>query len=143
MAVNQLTFKKKERAKKKQQKKQEKFEKRLLKKESNDKGKGLEDMLAYVDDFGNLTTVPPEERPPNQVRKNADVTTEAHDEFSYGKVSYYNVNGHYGFIRDNQTRQTIYFNDRLVGRPLDIDQKVKYKSVRTRQGEQISEVELL
>src|SRR5690606_7601276 len=46
MAVNQLTFKKKERAKKKQQKKQEKFEKRLLKKESNDKGKGLEDMLA-------------------------------------------------------------------------------------------------
>lgn len=142
MAVNQLTFKKKERAKKKQQKKQEKLEKRLLKKDSNDKGKSLEDMLAYVDEYGNITTTPPEKRAPSENREHSG-SHEEYDEYSYGKVSYYNVNGHYGFIRDNQTRQTIYFNDRLVGQPLDLDQKVKYKSVRTRQGEQISEVELL
>lgn len=142
MAVNQLTFKKKERAKKKQQKKQEKLAKRVQKKDDNDKGKPLEDMLAYVDEYGNITTTPPEKRVANDNRQAPNSQVD-YDEYSYGKVSYYNVNGHYGFIRDNQTRQTIYFNDRLVGRPLDLDQKVKYKSVRTRQGEQISEVELI
>ena len=50
---------KKEKEKKKQKKRQEKDEKKLERKASASKG-GLEDMIAYVDEFGNITSTPPD-----------------------------------------------------------------------------------
>jgi len=141
MAKNQLTFNKKERAKKQQQKKQEKLEKKALNKSNNNKGKSLEEMFAYVDEFGNISNTPPERRyefKEEDLQRPADPI----EEFRHGKVSYYNETGHYGFIRDNLTRETVYFNDRLVGVTLQLDQKVKFKYIRTKQGNQISEIEL-
>ncbi|HLS96057.1 putative cold-shock DNA-binding protein [Sphingobacterium allocomposti] len=144
MATNQLTFKKKELAKKKLQKKQDKLERRSLKKSNNDKGKTLEEMYAYVDEFGNITTVPPDQREkPTEEEIQRRLNPVSVDEYSFGKVSYYNAQGHYGFIRDNLTKQTVYFNDRLVGKTLQIDQKVKFKFVRSKQGNQVTEVELI
>lgn len=141
MSRAQLTFKKKERAKKQQQKKKEKLERREQAKMSNDKGKPLEEMFAYVDEFGNISDTPPEKKyefKEEDLQRPADPT----EEFRYGKVSYYNETGRYGFVRDNETRDTVYFNDMIVGRQLDIDQKVKFKYIRTKQGNQISEIEL-
>ena len=142
MPRNQLTFKKKERAKKQAQKKKEKQERRELNKADNNKGKPLEEMFAYVDEFGNISDTPPTEKykfKPEDLER----PKEAEDEFLIGRVSYYNEAGHYGFIRDNETRETVYFNDTLAGKPLSLNQNVKYKAVRTRQGNQISEVELI
>ncbi|MFN5168225.1 MAG: cold-shock protein [Cyclobacteriaceae bacterium] len=48
------------RKKKKQEKESRKNERR-----KNSTGGDLENMLAYVDEFGNLTTVPPEQRGAN------------------------------------------------------------------------------
>jgi hypothetical protein len=62
MSRAQLTFKKKERAKKQQQKKQEKLLRREQNKQTNDKGKSLEELFAYVDEFGNLSDTPPEKK---------------------------------------------------------------------------------
>lgn len=141
MSRNQLTFKKKERAKKQQQKKQEKVQKRELSKSNNDKGKALEEMFAYVDEYGNISDTPPEKKyefKEEDLQRPADPT----EEYRYGKVSYYNEVGHYGFVRDNLSRETVYFNDKIVGMVLNIDQKVKYKYIRTKQGNQISEIEL-
>lgn len=53
------SFSKKENKKKKARKKQEKAEKREIRKANNDKGKSLEDMLAFVDENGDLTSVDP------------------------------------------------------------------------------------
>jgi cold shock CspA family protein len=141
MSRAQLTFKKKERAKKQQQKKQEKLLRREQNKQTNDKGKSLEELFAYVDEFGNLSDTPPEKKyefKEEDLQRPADPT----EEFHYGKVSYYNETGHYGFIRDNETRETVYFNDKIVGVVLNVDQKVKYKYTRTKQGNQVSEIEL-
>ncbi|MGE0771979.1 MAG: cold-shock protein [Cyclobacteriaceae bacterium] len=52
---------KKQKEMKRKKKKQEKAEKKLQRK-MNAKGGELEDMLAYVDENGNITSVPPEER---------------------------------------------------------------------------------
>ena len=60
MARSQNSFIKKQKAEKKRKKKMEKFEKRLEKKNQETKG-NLEDMLAYVDEFGNIVDEPPEE----------------------------------------------------------------------------------
>jgi len=142
MPRNQLTFKKKELAKRKQQKLQEKQEKREHNRSQNNKGKALEEMYAYVDEFGNISDTPPTQaykfKPEDLERPKV-----AEDEFLIGRVSYYNEVGHYGFIRDNETRETVYFNDTLAGKVLSLNQNVRYKSVRTKQGTQISEVELI
>ncbi|GHE42541.1 cold-shock protein [Sphingobacterium griseoflavum] len=138
MGKSQITFNKKERVKKQQLKRQHKLEKREMHKMDNDKGKALEDMFAYVDEFGNISNTPPEKKyefKESDLQRPVDT-----DEYQHGKVSYYNEQGHYGFIRDNLTSQTVYFNDTLAGKVLQLNQKVKYKSVRTKQGNQISEV---
>lgn len=142
MAKSQLTFKKKEQAKKKQLKKQDKQERRELNKSNNDKGKSLEEMYAYVDEFGNISATPPTQQ---YKFKEEDLQrpSDPEDEYLHGKVSYYNEAGHYGFIRDNISRETVYFNDSLAGIVLKIDQKVKYKYVRSKQGNQISEVKVI
>ena len=58
MVKSQNSFIKKQKAEKKRKKKQEKMQKRLDK----ESGSGeLEDMIAYVDEFGNITSTPPEE----------------------------------------------------------------------------------
>lgn len=142
MSRNQLTFKKKELAKRKQQKLQEKQERREQNKAQNNKGKSLEEMYAYVDEFGNIVDTPPTETykfKPEDLERPKD----SEDEFLLGRVSYYNETGHYGFIRDNETRETVYFNDTLAGKILSLHQNVRYKYTRTRQGNQISEVELV
>lgn len=142
MAKNQLTFKKKETAKKKQQKKQEKQERREINKSNNNKGKALEEMFAYVDEFGNISDTPPTQ-PYKFKEEDLMRPQDMEDEFLHGKVSYYNEAGSYGFIRDNLSRETVYFNDRLAGMQLSLNQQVKYKYTRTKQGNQITEVELI
>ncbi|SMG08266.1 cold-shock protein [Sphingobacterium psychroaquaticum] len=139
MARNQITSNKKDRAKKQQQKKQQKLEKKEFNKANNDKGKALEEMFAYVDEFGNLTDTPPEKKYEFKEEHLTRPEVEE-DEYRHGKVSYYNHEGHYGFIRDNENKQTAYFNDKLIGMVLRLDQKVKYKTIRGKQGEQVSEV---
>ncbi len=142
MSKTQLTFKKKETAKKKQLKKLEKQERREQNKMNNDKGKSLEEMFAYVDEFGNISSTPPTQQ---YKFKEEDLLRpqDQEDEFLFGKVSYYNETGNYGFIRDNESRETVYFNDKLAGKPLSLNQAVKYKYTRTKQGNQITEVEVL
>ena len=142
MARSQLTFKKKETAKKKQLKKQEKQQRREQNKLNNDKGKTLEEMFVYVDEFGNISDTPPTQ-PYKFKEEDLLPPSDPEDEYLYGKVSYYNENGHYGFIRDNESRETVYFNDRLAGVVLELNQKVKYKYTRSKQGNQISEVEII
>jgi len=54
------TFSKKEREKKKAKKQLDKKEKAEDRKSSASKGKSLDDMMAYVDENGNITSTPPD-----------------------------------------------------------------------------------
>jgi len=57
---NQNAYIKKQKAEKKRKAKQEKLQKKEARKNQPSSGK-LEDMMAYVDKDGNITTEPPEE----------------------------------------------------------------------------------
>jgi len=59
MGRSQETFKKKDVRNKKAKKRKEKEEKRLAKKD-NDKKSGLNDMIAYVDENGVISSTPPD-----------------------------------------------------------------------------------
>lgn len=56
------SFSKKENFKKKIQKQKEKALRREERKTNNNKGKDMEDVFMYVDEFGRLTSTPPEQR---------------------------------------------------------------------------------
>lgn len=59
MARSQETFNKRDKEKKRLKKKQEKLEKREERKANPTEG-GLENMLAFVDEFGNISSTPPD-----------------------------------------------------------------------------------
>ena len=62
MAKSNNAFIKKQKEQRKRKKKQEKEEKKSERRK-NSKGGDLENMLAYVDEYGNLSTLPPKEAP--------------------------------------------------------------------------------
>ncbi len=67
MARSQQSFNKKEVEKKKRKKKLDKEKKREERQAGSEKGKSLDDMIAYVDEHGNITDTPPD---PEEKKKN-------------------------------------------------------------------------
>lgn len=68
MSKNQNTFIKKQKAELKKRKQKEKLEKKLDRK-SQPKDGSLDNMIAYVDEFGNFSDTPPE--PPIEKKSNS------------------------------------------------------------------------
>lgn len=113
MAKSQETFNKKEKEKKRLKKRQDK----LLKKEerkANSDGGGLDNMMAYVDEYGNISDTPPD--PTLKKKKiNADnieigvpKREEVDVEANQGKVVFFNESKGYGFIKDNNTQDNYF-----------------------------------
>ena len=63
MGRSQNSFIKSQKEKKRLQKRKEKEEKKKERQENNSKGGGLDDMIAYLDENGNIVDTPPEEAP--------------------------------------------------------------------------------
>src|SRR5687767_13257129 len=60
MARSQASFTKKEKEKQKLQKRKEKEQRKEERKANAKEGQTLEDMMAYVDEHGNITSTPPD-----------------------------------------------------------------------------------
>lgn len=61
MSRSQNSFIKNQKEKKRLQKRKEKEERKKERQENNAKGGDLSDMIAYVDEYGNIVDSPPEE----------------------------------------------------------------------------------
>lgn len=117
MAKSQETYSKKEREIKKIKKRKEKEEKRLERKSNNNKGKSFEDMIAYVDENGQLSDTPPDPRK-KKVINLEDIQLGAHkpevidpaDLIRKGSITFFNEEKGYGFIRDEQSQQSVFFH---------------------------------
>jgi hypothetical protein len=70
MSRSQNWFNKNQREKKKAKKRKAKEERRKERQENKTKGGDLSEMMAYVDEFGNITDVPPEETPKKDIEDN-------------------------------------------------------------------------
>jgi len=108
------TWNKREREQKKQSAKKKKEEKRLERKENSLKGKGLDDMIAYVDEYGNLSDTPPDKNakpsetiiPPTVANSNA--LQQQEDPSRKGVITFFDSGKGYGFIKDAQTQESIF-----------------------------------
>ena len=130
----------KEKEKKKQKKRQEKDEKNLERKASAGKG-NLEDMMAYVDEFGNITTTPPD---PNKksVIKADDIQlgvprrleSDEDDGISQGTVTFFNESKGFGFIRDASTGESVFVHIKEAAEPIREGDKVQFEVEMTPRG---------
>jgi cold shock CspA family protein len=117
MARSQETYSKKENEKKKQQKRKEKQEKREERKANSKKGKSFEDMIAYVDENGHLSSTPPD---PNkrkvinvediQLGARKQEASEPVDTVRTGTVTFFNDAKGYGFIKDERSQESVFFH---------------------------------
>lgn len=138
------SFSKKENLKKKLQKKQEKSQKREERKSNNNKGKSLEDMLVYVDKFGNLTDIPPDQQEAEEERRRElKNSRQAAENIVYtGVISYFNDKG-FGFIKEDKTNDNVFVHSADVNQPLEKGAKVAYKKTVTPKGLKATEVNIL
>lgn len=114
MGRSQETFNKKEVRNRKEKKRKEKEEKRAKRKNEGKKS-NFEDMIAYVDEFGRITSTPPDpdkktfidaESIELKITKNNPAN--APDLVRKGVVTFFNESKGYGFIRDLESNQSIF-----------------------------------
>ena len=114
MGRAQETFNKKEVRNKKEKKRKEKEKKKLARKE-NEKKSSLDDMIAYVDENGMITSTPPDPTKKKDVKledieigiPNRDSALEL-DPIRKGIVSFFNESKGYGFIKDMETKESVF-----------------------------------
>lgn len=114
MGRSNETFSKKEKEKKKLIKAQQKKEKSEERKANSSKGKGLEDMMAYIDENGNISSTPPDPTKRKKVELHEIEISVSKQEFDpadlikTGIISHFNTDKGYGFIRDLKTQESYF-----------------------------------
>ncbi|MDX1653504.1 MAG: cold shock domain-containing protein [Brumimicrobium sp.] len=139
MGRSQETFSKKEKEKKKLKKRKDKELKKQERKE-NSEGGGLENMMAYVDEFGNITDTPPEEHKKSKIKaedielgvpkKGEEDAKEDH----VGHVSFYNSSKGFGFIQEDFSSEKYFFHINNVNFDIQENDKVRFDLARGRKG---------
>ena len=116
MGRSQESYGKKEVRSKKEKKRKEKEQKRLAKKEGG-KSNSLDDMIAYVDENGNITSTPPDPSKKTEIKaEDIDLTVPRKEEnieldpIRKGRVTFFNDSKGFGFIEDAETRESIFFH---------------------------------
>ncbi len=114
MGRSQETFNKKEVRNKKEKKRKEKEKKRLDRKD-NDRGSSLDDMIAYVDENGMITSTPPDPSLKKAIKlEDIEISipksdpNEIVDPVRKGTVSFFNNSKGFGFIRDLETQESVF-----------------------------------
>ena len=134
MARSQETFNKKENEKKRIKKQQEKREKRDERKANATKGKSLDDMMAYIDEDGNLSSTPPDPRKKRIVKsEDMQISTpkqapvDPADFFRTGTITHFNDSKGYGFIRDSKTQESVFVHINALDGPVKENDKVTFE----------------
>jgi cold shock CspA family protein len=148
MSKSQETFNKKEREKKRQRKQQDKLEK-MQERKNNKEKKSLGDMIAYVDENGNLSSVPPDPRKkkiflveemqigvPKQEERPAN-------ERRTGVVSFFNDHKGFGFINDTVTKERIFVHVNELSIAIKENDKVTFEVQNSPKGPIALNVELV
>jgi len=134
MGKSPETFNKKEKEKKRLKKQKDKAEKREDRQANAKKGQTLEDMLAYVDENGVISSTPPD---PNKrkVIKSEDIQTgvqkqepvNPEDLIRKGTVTFFNESKGYGFIKDRDSQESIFVHVNGLREAIKENDKVTFE----------------
>lgn len=138
MAKAKESFSKKEKEKKRLKQRQDKQEK-MQDRKANGKKTSLEDMMAYVDENGNLSSTPPDPRNMKKfnsedmiigVPKHVDVP----DVPRIGMVAFFNDQKGFGFINDKESGERIFVHANNLSEQLKENDKVEFEIERGPRG---------
>lgn len=129
------TVGKKERDKQKMRKRQDKLEKMEQRKAKASKGKTLEEMMAYVDENGNLSATPPDIRNKKRVRaEDMQISTPKAKDFDpadlirTGVVTFFNEAKGFGFIKDMQSQESVFMHVNQLSERVKENDKVTFET---------------
>ncbi|SRR6266487_207537 len=134
MAKSRETFGKKEKEKKKLKERKEKAEKMEERRANAKKGRSLEDMMAYVDENGNISPTPPDPKK-KKVFKQEDMQIsipkledrpKAESERK-GVVTFFNDEKGFGFINDLQSQERVFIHINQLSEPIKEHDKVTFE----------------
>jgi cold shock CspA family protein len=140
MAKGRESYGKKDVRVKKEKKRKEKEQKRVERKE-NKGGSSLDDMIAYVDEFGNITNTPPDMSQRTTVNaeeieigipKKADL--DPADLIKTGTVTFFDDTKGFGFIKDSTTQQDIFVHVNGLLEPIKEGNRVTFETVKGLKG---------
>jgi cold shock CspA family protein len=128
------TSNKKEVQNKKDKKRKEKEKKRLERKENSKNSGGMDDMIAYVDQYGNITSEPQDlskrdkinvEDIEIKVERNRE--TETQSTIRKGIITFFNDSKGFGFIKDLNTQESIFVHIKGLLEPVKENNKVIFE----------------
>ena len=115
MARSQETYNKKEVRNKKEKKRKEKAAKRQARREGEKTS--MDDMIAYVDQHGVITDEPVDPGMKSEIKlEDIEVSVpkgnpkEDEDPVRKGTITFYNDSKGFGFIKDMETKQNVFFH---------------------------------
>ncbi len=143
------TFGKRENRTKQEKKRKDKEAKRAEKKEGRD-GNNLDEMIAYVDEFGRITSTPPDLT--KRVAVNAEdiqigvpkyVEPGAGELLRTGVVAFFNESKGYGFINDALSGKSVFVHINGLTEPIKENNKVSFEVVDGPKGPNAVNVKLI
>lgn len=131
MAKSQDTFSKKEKEKKRLKKRKEKEIKKEERKASS-KGGGLENMMAYIDEHGNIVDTPPDptkkiEFDVESIEIGVAKRVDELPEVKTGKIEFFNETKGFGFIKEIGTNEKFFVHVNGLLQPVKENDKVTFE----------------
>lgn len=135
------SWNKKERENKKRDKRKKKEEKRQERKENTEKGKSLDEMMAYIDENGNLTSTPPDHNKRIEIKvEDIEIGVpkqrppDPQELIRKGIVTYFNGAKGFGFIEDSISGERIFVHQSSSSIMLQEQLKVTFEIERGPKG---------
>jgi cold shock CspA family protein len=140
MARSQASSTKKEKEKARLQKKKEKEQRKEERRANSKEGKTLEDMMAYVDEYGNITSTPPDPNKKRSIINTDDILIGAQKRedtgpsIHTGRVTFFNTSKGFGFIKDDQSGESLFTHISSLLTPIKENDKVTFETERGPKG---------
>jgi len=139
MAKSQESYNKKEKEKKRLKKRQDKLSKKEERRSGNEPG-DFSSMIAYVDEFGNITDTPPDPSKKQKIVASSieigvpKKTEEPVAAERTGKVSYFDKSKGFGFIIDNENQEKYFVHVSGLTEEINENDKVNFELERGLKG---------
>ena len=142
------TWKKKDREQKKQKEKNDKADKMQQRKEKPKKS--FDDMIAYLDENGNLRSTPPDPRKRVEIKLEdieigvPEYVPPTEEELTRkGKVTFFNTEKGFGFIKDLESQQSVFIHVNNLDFPIQENDKVSFQIEMGQRGPAAIQVKLI
>lgn len=142
------SWKKKDREQRKQKEKGDKADKMQQRKEKPKKN--FDDMIAYMDENGNLSSTPPDPAKKKEIKLEdiqigvPEYVPPTEEELTRtGKVTFFNNAKGFGFIKDSVSQQSVFIHANNVDFPIKENDKVTFQVENGPKGASAIKVKLL